>query len=98
MLTLGHSAGGHLAVWAAGRQRLAPWSGARVRVTGAVPQAGVLDLTAASAAGLGGGTQDLSANTQDFGAPLGGGYDDGGAGGGDDFAGDMDGGDDSDWA
>ena len=55
VLTLGHSAGGHLAVWAAGRQRLAPWSGARVRVTGAVPQAGVLDLTAASAAGLGGG-------------------------------------------
>jgi acetyl esterase/lipase len=49
VLALGHSAGGHLAVWAAGR------SGARVPLTGAVSQAGVLDLRAAADEGLGGG-------------------------------------------
>jgi acetyl esterase/lipase len=37
VVTLGHSAGGHLAVWAAARHD---------RVTGAVSQAGVLDLAA----------------------------------------------------
>jgi acetyl esterase/lipase len=41
VVAVGHSAGGHLAVWAAGR------TDARVRVAGAVAQAGVLDLTAA---------------------------------------------------
>ncbi|MEO6086295.1 MAG: prolyl oligopeptidase family serine peptidase [Umezawaea sp.] len=37
VVTLGHSAGGHLAVWAAARHE---------RITGAVSQAGVLDLAA----------------------------------------------------
>src|SRR3954470_17369298 len=52
VVVLGHSAGGHLAAWTAGRGRLpegAPGAGPRVRVTAAVLQAGVLDL------GLGGG-------------------------------------------
>jgi acetyl esterase/lipase len=49
VVTLGHSAGGHLAVWAAGRLDPA------VRVTAAVSQAGVLDLVGASELGLGGG-------------------------------------------
>jgi acetyl esterase/lipase len=48
VVTLGHSAGGHLAVWAAGR----PDPG--VRVTHAISQAGVLDLVRADRAGLGG--------------------------------------------
>jgi acetyl esterase/lipase len=55
---VGHSAGGHLAAWLAGRHRLpAGASGAtpRVRVTSAVLQAGVLDLVAAHARGLGNG-------------------------------------------
>lgn len=55
VLTLGHSAGGHLAVWAAARPGLAPWRPVRVPVTGAVSQAGVLDLVAAHEAGLGAG-------------------------------------------
>jgi acetyl esterase/lipase len=41
VITLGHSAGGHLAVLAAGR------TGVAVPVTAAISQAGVLDLTAA---------------------------------------------------
>ena len=49
VLGLGHSAGGHLAVWAAGRQR------ATVPLTGVVSQAGVLDLRTAAAQRLGGG-------------------------------------------
>lgn len=49
VVTLGHSAGGHLAVWAAGRD--AP----RVPVTHAISQAGVLDLVMAERMGLGGG-------------------------------------------
>jgi acetyl esterase/lipase len=55
---IGHSAGGHLAAWAAGRSRLpagAPGAGPRVAVTAAVLQAGVLDLGAAVAADLGSG-------------------------------------------
>jgi acetyl esterase/lipase len=55
---IGHSAGGHLAAWAAGRGRLpagAPGAAPRVPVTAAVLQAGVLDLTAAVAADLGAG-------------------------------------------
>ena len=55
---VGHSAGGHLAAWAAGRGRLpaeAPGAGPRVPVTAAVAQAGVLDLTAAVTADLGSG-------------------------------------------
>ncbi len=49
VITLGHSAGGHLAVLAAGRQAPA------VRVTAAVSQAGVLDLTTAVDEDLGSG-------------------------------------------
>jgi acetyl esterase/lipase len=45
---VGHSAGGQLAVWAAGR------STARVRLRGVVSQAGVLDLGTAARAGVGG--------------------------------------------
>ena len=52
VVTLGHSAGGHLATWAAARGRFDRWP-ERVRVTGVVPQAGVLDLTAAAELGLG---------------------------------------------
>jgi acetyl esterase/lipase len=53
---VGHSAGGHLAAWAAGRARLpegAPGSGPRVRVGAAVLQAGVLDLVRAAEQSLG---------------------------------------------
>ena len=60
---VGHSAGGHLAAWAAGRARLPegmPGVRPRVRVTAAVLQAGVLDLERAAAQRLGGGAvQDL---------------------------------------
>lgn len=55
---IGHSAGGHLAAWAAGRGRLpegAPGAAPRVRVTAAVLQAGVLDLRLAAAQNLGNG-------------------------------------------
>jgi acetyl esterase/lipase len=46
---VGHSAGGHLVTWAAGRSR------PRVPLSGVVSQAGVLDLVAADRAGLGSG-------------------------------------------
>lgn len=49
VVTLGHSAGGHLGVWAAGRDD------ARVPVTHAISQAGVLDLVMADRMGVGGG-------------------------------------------
>jgi len=55
---VGHSAGGHLAAWAAGRPLLppgAPGADPRVRVTAAVLQAGVLDLERADEQGLGRG-------------------------------------------
>ena len=61
VVALGHSAGGQLAVWAAGRGRLpagAPGAAPKVLVSGAVSQAGVLDLVRASALGLGGGAVD----------------------------------------
>jgi acetyl esterase/lipase len=54
VVTLGHSAGGHLAAWAAGRGRDGTWPD-RVPVTAVVSQAGVLDLRAAHSDGLGGG-------------------------------------------
>lgn len=44
--TIGHSAGGHLATWAASRGRHDRWP-ASVEVTGVVSQAGVLDLRSA---------------------------------------------------
>ena len=49
VITLGHSAGGHLATWAAARV------GAQARVTGVVSQAGVLDLVRAHDLWLGSG-------------------------------------------
>ena len=57
VVTLGHSAGGHLAVWAAGRPQLtgSAWADPAVPVTAAISQAGVLDLTAATADDLGDG-------------------------------------------
>lgn len=54
VVTLGHSAGGQLAAWAAARDRDERWP-ARVAVTGVVSQAGVLDLTAAAHDSLGAG-------------------------------------------
>jgi acetyl esterase/lipase len=56
--TVGHSAGGQLALWLAGRHRLpagAPGADPRLRLCGAVSQAGVSDLVAGALAGLGGG-------------------------------------------
>ena len=44
VVTLGHSAGGHLATWAAARTRFDEWSGG-IAVTHVISQAGVLDLT-----------------------------------------------------
>lgn len=66
VITLGHSAGGHLAVWAAGIPGLDRagldddrWR-PRVSVTAAVPQAGILDLGGALDRGLGAGAvEDL---------------------------------------
>ncbi|GAA2759387.1 acetyl esterase/lipase [Actinopolymorpha rutila] len=57
IVLVGHSAGGHLAVWAAGRHRLpagAPGARPRVRVDAAISLAGVLDLEAAAREGVGG--------------------------------------------
>lgn len=53
VVTLGHSAGGHLATWAAARGRFG--FSERVPVTAVISQAGVLDLRAAYAGGLGDG-------------------------------------------
>jgi acetyl esterase/lipase len=52
---IGHSAGGHLALWAAARRRLpagAPGAEPAVRLAGAVSQAGVADLREAARLGL----------------------------------------------
>jgi acetyl esterase/lipase len=54
VLAVGHSAGGHLAVWAASRARFPQWP-SRVELTGVVSQAGVLDLVSAHADDLGAG-------------------------------------------
>ena len=51
VVAVGHSAGGQLAFWAAARETLpagAPGAGPRVRISAAVSQAGVLDLTLAA--------------------------------------------------
>ena len=56
VIVIGHSAGGHLAVWTAHRAALpegAPGALPRIMPVGAVSLAGILDLTAADAAGLG---------------------------------------------
>lgn len=64
VVALGHSAGGQLAVWAAGRRRLDRWRDAVVVPTHVVSQAGVLDLRAAEAEDLGGGAvRDLLGGT-----------------------------------
>jgi acetyl esterase/lipase len=58
VVTVGHSAGGQLAMWLAGRHKLsadAPGAHPVVGVRGVVAQAGVLDLVQGAAAGLGGG-------------------------------------------
>ncbi|WBQ07433.1 alpha/beta hydrolase family protein [Kribbella sp. CA-293567] len=58
VVAVGHSAGGHLAVWAASRAGLpqdAPGAKPRVVLTGAVSQAGVLDLVNAYDEQVGGG-------------------------------------------
>lgn len=57
VIAIGHSAGGHLAAWAAGRSRLpagAPGASPRVLVTGVVSQAGVVDLRSGVANHVGG--------------------------------------------
>ncbi|MFA6298435.1 MAG: alpha/beta hydrolase, partial [Nocardioides sp.] len=54
VVTLGHSAGGHLAAWAATRGHDPAWPG-RVPVTAVVSQAGVLDLRSAAEDDLGDG-------------------------------------------
>jgi acetyl esterase/lipase len=54
----GHSAGGQLALWIAGRHRLppgAPGAGPRIRPVAAVAQAGVVDLVSAAREGVGNG-------------------------------------------
>ena len=65
VVTLGHSAGGQLAVWAAGRTKLDDdrWSSPRVPVAGAVAQAGVLDLRGAIEADLGSGAVEAFLGT-----------------------------------
>ena len=54
VVTLGHSAGGHLAAWAASRGRFDQWRGG-VDVTHVISQSGVLDLRAAAEEHLGDG-------------------------------------------
>lgn len=54
VVALGHSAGGHLAAWAASRGRFEQWAGG-VDLTAVVSQAGVLDLRTAYDENLGGG-------------------------------------------
>lgn len=56
VVTIGHSAGGHLAAWAAsrpGQDPGSPGAGPAVAVSGVVSQAGVLDLRASARDGLG---------------------------------------------
>ena len=58
---MGHSAGGHLSLWLASRDRLpagAPGAGVHVTPALAVPQAPVAALARGSALGLGGGAVD----------------------------------------
>ena len=62
VVAIGHSAGGHLALWAAARPGLpagAPGAEPRVRVAGAVAQAGVVDLREAARAGLSRGAAEI---------------------------------------
>jgi acetyl esterase/lipase len=68
--TCGHSAGGHLALWAAARARLpdgAPGAGPAVGLRGAVALAGVVDLAEGARLGLGNGAVErlLGGSPQD---------------------------------
>ena len=57
VVAVGHSAGGHLAAWAAARAQLptgAPGAHPRVEVTAVVAQSGVLDLRTAALTNVGG--------------------------------------------
>ena len=54
VITLGHSAGGHLAAWAASRHRFDRWEKG-LRISRVVAQAGVLDLAGGVRVGLGSG-------------------------------------------
>lgn len=68
VIGLGHSAGGHLAVWAAGRDKLTGtrWADPAVPLTAAISQAGVLDLAAARSENLSSGaTQAFMGGTVD---------------------------------
>jgi acetyl esterase/lipase len=56
VVTCGHSAGGHLALWAAGRGQVpapSPGAGGTVSVRGAVSLSGIVDLEEADRLGLG---------------------------------------------
>jgi len=58
VVAVGHSAGGHLAAWAAGRAQLAPGApgaGPAVEIAGVISLAGVLDLVAGARQGIGKG-------------------------------------------
>ena len=58
VVTVGHSAGGHLALWLAARHRIAagaPGAAPRVRPCAVVSQAGIADLARGAADGLGDG-------------------------------------------
>jgi acetyl esterase/lipase len=58
VVTMGHSAGGHLATWAAGRTKLpagAPGAAPAVEIAGVIGLAGVVDLAAAARDGNGNG-------------------------------------------
>jgi acetyl esterase/lipase len=67
VVAIGHSAGGQLAVWAAGRAKLpagVPGAAPRVRLTGVIAQAGVLDLGTAAETHVGhGAVVDLLGGT-----------------------------------
>ncbi len=63
---VGHSAGGQLALWAAGRYKLppgAPGADPRVRFAAAISQAGVIDMTAAHAVAPDGVVDELMAGS-----------------------------------
>jgi acetyl esterase/lipase len=55
VVTCGHSAGGHLALWAAARGRFGPDAPSTIALRGAVALAGVVDLAEADRRGLGSG-------------------------------------------
>jgi acetyl esterase/lipase len=69
VLVVGHSAGGHLAAWAAGRRKLAqgaPGANPAVEIAGVVSLAGVLDLASAARQKLGNGAAiDFMGGTPD---------------------------------